>query len=724
MTYNPLPVTERILSLREQTKRSLVAGEADPYTDKEYRMFCTGDRLITLGFLEGWRKHKDAPTTKLRRSYAEAEELYAAKPVFYDGDLLCGRLYLPHFTPEEKERYDALCDAFESSPFPLHSSGARKDHIALDFQKLLSVGVEAVLNELYEKRRTIEENIEFFDGESATGAEFCTCCIVELEALLDLAGRYAAAAKDLSETAHGARREELLLMAAALENVPKKPAATFFEAVMSVHFFLSNLFGLYPLGRPDRYLAPFYERDIENGLLTRERAQELIDCLCLGISDRVFSRAACGFMVGGTTEDGEPFENELTYMFLTSLEHLRLADPNGALCVSEKTSDSLLRYAVEILAEGVTHPAFFNDDRIVSSLKRLGFSPRESVDYIHSTCAEITLSGCSRGHTTAVTIDLPRLLCETVFENPDLSEKETLLSLYGEKIRRALKNGLSGYEYKISEAARSGNEPMRICCFVGDCTDRLRGLYDGGVRYEFIQPIFVGFATAVDSIAAIEALCFDEKRLSLPDFCDIVRQNYEGNEPLRRYIVNRLSHYGNDDVRVDPIAAALAGILEKISFRKLSDRRFLIPGTFSYINHATRGAAMGATFDGRRANVSYSDGCCPVQGRDTSGPTAMIGSLTSWDQSNFLAGMVVNMKFEKRTFDEKKRGNLERLIHVFFARGGIELQINSVDRRTLEDALVHPENHRDLLVRIGGYSDYFVRLSPTLKQEIIERTPY
>ena len=113
MTYNPLPVTERILSLREQTKRSLVAGEADPYTDKEYRMFCTGDRLITLGFLEGWRKHKDAPTTKLRRSYAEAEELYAAKPVFYDGDLLCGRLYLPHFTPEEKERYDALCDAFE-----------------------------------------------------------------------------------------------------------------------------------------------------------------------------------------------------------------------------------------------------------------------------------------------------------------------------------------------------------------------------------------------------------------------------------------------------------------------------------------------------------------------------------------------------------------------------------------------------------------------------------
>ena len=133
---------------------------------------------------------------------------------------------------------------------------------------------------------------------------------------------------------------------------------------------------------------------------------------------------------------------------------------------------------------------------------------------------------------------------------------------------------------------------------------------------------------------------------------------------------------------------------------------------------------MGATFDGRRANVSYSDGCCPVQGRDTSGPTAMIGSLTSWDQSNFLAGMVVNMKFEKRTFDEKKRGNLERLIRVFFARGGIELQINSVDRRTLEDALVHPENHRDLLVRIGGYSDYFVRLSPTLKQEIIERTPY
>jgi formate C-acetyltransferase len=149
-----------------------------------------------------------------------------------------------------------------------------------------------------------------------------------------------------------------------------------------------------------------------------------------------------------------------------------------------------------------------------------------------------------------------------------------------------------------------------------------------------------------------------------------------------------------------------------------------MPGTFSYINHATLGEKTGATFDGRRAGTSYSDGCGPVQGRDVNGPTAMVMSLTSWDQSALLGGMVVNIKFGKEHLDGRKQEIFLSLVRAFMERGGIELQVNAVDRATLEDAKLHPEAHRDLIVRIGGYSDYFTRLSPVLQQEIIDRTEY
>ncbi len=219
-------------------------------------------------------------------------------------------------------------------------------------------------------------------------------------------------------------------------------------------------------------------------------------------------------------------------------------------------------------------------------------------------------------------------------------------------------------------------------------------------------------------------LCFIQKKLTASEFLKIISDDFEGNEPLRQYIINRLPHYGNDDGRIDPIAKTLASIIRELSYRKLSENKFLIPGTFSYITHASRGEGMGATFDGRNKGKAYSDGCCPVQGRDTSGPTAMINSLTGWDQSDFLAGMVVNVKFAKRTFNANKRHLLVTMVETFMKRGGIEMQINSVDRKALEDARIHPEAHRDLIVRIGGYSDYFVRLSPTLQQEVIERAEY
>ena len=724
--YQPIAISNRTRKIKKQYKSLPVPQEDNPYIDKKYRHFCTGDRWITLGFLEGYLKHRDALTARLRRSYAEAEELYAAQPVILDDELLVGQLYLPEYTEEEQKRYDELCDMFIMSPSTLKMMGPRNTHLSLDFDKLLRLGINGLKAEIQKQ----QENLDYDDPdiypnyEVVKKEEFYQCCLIELDAVLDLASRYSHKAEEMAITAKEPRRSELLRISKTLKKVPAEPATTFYEAIQSVHFFLSNLFGLYPLGRPDRYLYPFYQQDIACGRLTKEDAQELIDQLCLGVSTRVFSRAACGFIVGGQDKDGNLIENDLTWMFVTALDHIQQPDPNGALAVNEKTIDALLRYCAEVLSHGTTHPAFYNDTEIVASLRKLGVSDEDSVNYIHTTCAEISVVGRSRAHTTAFTINMPRILLETVEANPRCVSYDQLEQAYFDAMLSYAKRRTFRYFSRMLEASRNSNDPMRICCLVEDCIARGKGIFEGGERYTFLQPIFVGFANTSDSLLAIKKLVYEDKKLSLQAFLDIVHNNFEGNEALRQYIIQKLPHYGNDQDEADLTAKRLSDGLKMVFHSKMLGGNIIVPGSFSYVQHAKLGAKMGATFDGRKAGYSYSDGCSPAQGRDTNGPTAMVLSLTSWNQSEFLGGMVVNIKFASEHLSEKHRDRFLQILRTFMQRGGLEMQVNVVDRKTLMDAREHPEAYGDLIVRIGGYSDYFVRLTPTLQQEIIDRTEY
>jgi len=722
----PIPISNRTKRIKEQYKRLPVPQEDNPYTDKKYRHFCTGDRWVTLAFLEGYLNHADAYTARLRRSYAEAEELYAAQPVILDDELLVGQLYLPEYTEDEQKRYDELCEMFVMSPSTLKMQGLRNTHLSLDLEKLLRLGINGLKTEIQKQREKLDyDDPEVYPNyEVVKKEEFYQCCLIELDAVLDLASRYSQKAAELAVAAEEPRRSELLRISEIMKKVPAEPATTFYEAIQSIHFFLSNLFGLYPLGRPDRYLYPFYKLDIADGRLTKEEAQELIDNFCLGVSTRVFSRAACGFIVGGQDEDGNLIENELTWMFITALDHIQQPDPNGALAVNEKTSDALLCYCAEVLSHGTTHPAFYNDTEIVRSLRNYSVSKEDSVNYIHTTCAEISVVGRSRAHTTAFTIDLPKILLETVNANAECESYAQLECAYHAAIQTFVKSNPFACFSRMLEGSRNGNDPMRVCCLVEDCIARGRSILEGGERYTFIQPIFIGFATAVDSLVAIRKLVYEDKRLSLQEFSKIVYNDFEDNEALRQYIIRKLPHYGNDQNEADLVAKCLADGLKRVFHSKMLGGHIMVPGSFSYINHAKAGSKLGATFDGRKANYSYSDGCSPVQGRDTNGPTAMVLSLTSWDQSEFLGGMVVNIKFGAEHLSGKNQERFLQVLRTFMQCGGLEMQVNVVDRKTLLDAREHPEAHGDLIIRIGGYSDYFVRLTPTLQQEIIDRTEY
>lgn len=725
--YQPIPISNRTQRIRAQYKTLPVPQESNPYLDKKYKHFCTGDRWVTLAFLEGYLKHDNAYTARLRRSYAEAEELYAAQPVIMDDELLVGHLYLPHYTDEEQKRYDELCDMFIMSPSTLKMQGLRNTHLSLDLEKLLRLGINGLKAEIQKQQEALDlgDPAVYPSYHVIQKEEFYQCCLIELDAVLDLASRYAQKAAQMAMTAEQPRKSELLRISQIMQKVPAEPATTFYEAVQSVHFFLSNLFGLYPLGRPDRYLYPFYKQDMACGRLTNEEAQELIDNLCLGISTRVFSRAACGFIVGGQDEAGNLVENELTYMFITALDHIQQPDPNGALAVNRQTGQELLLYATEVLSHGTTHPAFYNDEAIVQSLCDCGVSKEDAVHYIHTTCAEISVVGRSRCHTTCYWIDLPRLLVETVQAHPDCEDFAQLERLYADHICADVKSKPFAYFSRMLEGSRNGNDPMRVCCLVEDCIARGKGILEGGERYTFLEPTFLGFANAVDSLVAIRELVYTHKQMSLARFLQIVESDFREEEALRQYIIHKLPHYGNDDDSADQVAQSLAERIKAIFKRTdLLGGNITIPGSFSYISHATRGAQMGATFDGRKAKYSYADGCSPVQGRDTHGPTAMLLSLSSWEQKQFLGGMVVNIKFGKNNLMGSNREKFVQLLRTFISRGGMELQVNVVDRQTLLDAREHPEQHEDLMVRIGGYSDYFVRLTDTLQQEVIDRMEY
>ncbi len=727
MKYIPLPITEKVENIKADYLKSPVANETNPYAERVYKKLNSGDRWLTLGFLEGWLKHENAPTTFRRRAYAEAEELYAAKPIITEHELITGQPYVPEYSPEQKARYLELYEMFHMSSVTTVTIGPRADHISLDLDKLLRVGVGGLIAEIRAKIGELDaDNRSIYpDLTVIEQLDYYESCLIELNAVLDLAKRYSAEARRLAENVSTSRKSELIRISDALERVPEKPAESFFEAIQSVQFFLGIQFGLYPLNRPDRYLYKFYEEDLESGKISRAEAQELIDNFCLAVSTRIFTRAACGFIVGGRDADGRLVENDLTYMFLTALDHIRMPDPNGALAVCSDTSDEILRYSAEILSRGVTHPAFYNDEMIVSSLERLGVTHEDAVNYIHTTCAEISVVGKSKVYTTPIIVNMPATLMNSVWRLPDGTSFDEIKTRFSERIYESLRRDTRWYLTKILESRRNACDPLRASCLIDDCIARGRSYWNGGERYAFIEPTFIGIGTVVDSLIAIKHLVYDEKRLTLSELREIVISDFKDNEPLRQYIIHKLPHFGNDSDEPDSLAKWLYGEIERITQTgNISAGHMLVPGTFSYIIHALSGANDGASFDGRRAHAAYSDGCCPVQGRDTSGPTATVLSLTNYDQSSFLGGMVVNMKYSPKHLTGNYVDSFIKVLRAFIERGGIEMQVNVVDRETLIDAQKNPDAHGDLIVRIGGFSDYFVRLTKTLQNELIERSEH
>lgn len=650
----------------------------------------------------------------------EGAEIMAAKACISEDELIvgkCGKL-----SPEEEKEWS---EQYRHTAEELHrnAGGGQDSHMAVDYELLLNCGLYGIIDRIDNYLESCEESRRPF-------YQTCRRC---LEAVIKHSESYAQAAEKIAKnTTDCNRKKELETIAAICKKVPAYPADGFYEAVQSVHFLTyclsMNPFRYYSLqqfqlGRPDRYLLPYYLNDLRNGAITREYAQLLLDCLGIQINNRVSNGLSSGYMLGGRDAENNIVENELTVMCMQVIDDIRLVYPAVGLCWTEGMDEKYLDKACEILSHSRSHPAIFNDDVIQKGLMSYGVPPEEACSYIHSTCVEITPAASSNVWVASPYTNMAQLLLDVM--DREYESFEGLLSALYEKLDGIIKNNyIEQNELRRFRGEKSMN-PL-LSCFVNDCLERGTDIEQGGARYNWIMPSFVGMANLVDSLYTLKVLVFDKKEYSISEFKGILDGNFENNEALRRRILNTLPKYGNDIDEVDGYMGMLTEhiVSECKKYTCLYSNGRLIPSVFCWVMHEYFGNITGATPDGRTAGFPLGDGSGPCQGREMNGPTASVLSSTKWNHQPFIGGVAVNMKFSKKSFGSDSLNIMKSIVEAYLARGGFEMQINVIDKETLENAVANPEAYRDLVVRIGGYSDYFVKLSPHMQQEVILRTEH
>lgn len=628
-------------------------------------------------------------------------------PSISEGELIVGKRDIP-FTAEQQAEWDNKYREIKEKR-GLEAGGGQESHMTVDYELLLKKGINGII-------KMIDGYLCDCDSEKADFYKACRKC---LEAVIVHSENYSRLALKLSEEApNPERHEELKKIAEICKKVPANPAETFYEAIQSVHF-LTHCLSLDPmkwsqqfqLGRPDRYLLPYYEKDIKNGDLTKEYAQLLLDCLGIQINMRVPSGLSSGYMVGGSDESGNPVANELTDMCMQVIDDIRLVYPSVGLCYTEKMPEEYLEKACRLLLKGYSHPAVFNDDVIMQGLIHYGVPEAQAHEYIHSTCVEITPIAASNVWVASPYTNLPQLLLDIM--DKEYSSPEELLKAYFERLDNSIRANFEEQNGMRKVRSENSVKPL-LSCFVNDCLKRGTDIERGGAVYNWIMPSFVGMANLVDSFYAVKALVFDEKRLTLTEFKAILDGNFEDNEDLRCYILNKLPKYGNDIDEIDDYFKLFAEhiVSECEKYRGMHGNSRLIPSVFCWIMHAEFGRNTSATPDGRKAGFPLGDGSGPCQGREKNGPTASVISSTKWEHKKFIGGVAVNLKFAKSSLGSSSADTVKVVVKTYLQRGGFEVQINVIDNETLKKAKNNPEEYQDLVVRIGGYSDYFVRLTP------------
>jgi len=601
---------------------------------------------------------------------------------------------------QELESYGLTCqdlrDAAEGKGV-MASEGA--NHYAPDFSRVLERGFGGLLNDVRQAKAANPAKAEFYEGLEIT-----------LEAATRFITQYADAAASLAAEASGGRRDELEQISQVCRQIAAGPARTFHEAVQLTYFthLLARIMGAVAVsaGRPDQYLEA-YRVGIDD-----EKATELLACFLLKFNE-VGSRQVMSVTIGGLKRDGGDATNPTSYLLLRAAQMARMPYPNITARIHPATSDSFFMECAKTIQEGLGYPSLYNDNTIVPGLKAAGIAEADARDYHVMGCNEVMIPGRCQTYT-APNIVLAHFSEDLIAQRPATFEE--LQEAYDSWLISAIKN------FPLPPIHWAHPDPF-ASAITSKCVERGLDLHDGGAEYAIGGVWGLGLATAADSLAAIKKLVYEDKAVTGGELVQALRTDFEGREDLRQRLINQAPKFGNDMDYVDKIAAHIAQVFCDAVLERNRRNQISLPMIASFTMHVTNGAYVPATPDGRHAGRPLSDGGSPSQGRDTEGATAVMHSVAKIDFSRCPGGSTLNLKFlPSLVSGERGLTAISGLIRGFFELGGGEVQINVVTNEDLIEAKRHPEEHQDLIVRVTGFCEYFVRLSPPIQDEIISRT--
>ena len=653
---------------------------------------------------------------------------------------------LSQMTPEWHDCYEAgMFTEFMEQRGPGHTCGG---------EQVFTTGYMDYKEKI---KKTMDALDYINDPEALDKAEELKAMDIACDAVIILGERYHKLALEMAEKEENeTRKAELLQIAANLEVVPAHKPQTYWQAIQLywfTHLAVTtelNPWDAFSPGRLDQHLYPYYKKDVADGILDDEKAKELLECLWvkfynqpapvkvgITLKESATYTDFANINTGGVTPDGRNGVNEVSYLILDCMDEMRLVQPNSNVTISKKTPAKFLKRACEISREGWGQPAFYNTEAQIAELLNAGKSLPDARRGGSSGCVETGAWG-SEAYILTGYLNIPKIFQLTLFNGYDEYSKKQLGLQLGyakdfktfDELWAAFKKQL---EYFVDVKIRGNNvieklyaENMPAPCLsvvTNDCISKAKDYNAGGARYNTSYIQGVGIGTVTDCVAAIKYNVYDKKNFTMEELIEAMEHDFEGYDAIYKMVHDNSPKYGNDDDYADDIMQDIfelyrSTITGRPNIRGGEYRIDMLPTTC----HVYFGDVILATPNGRKAHKPVSEGISPEKSADTHGPTAVIKSCSKMDHLA-TGGTLLNQKFTPDVVaGEEGLNHMADLIRSYFAMDGHHIQFNVVDRQTLINAQKHPEDYKDLIVRVAGYSDFFRNLDKPLQDEIINRT--
>lgn len=624
---------------------------------------------------------------------------------------------------------------------------------APDYENLVKRGYRYYIDKCKEEIAKLNDGMTIENTDQRLKWE---AMIIAMEGVIELANRYADLAKDKAASCDNLEQKKMYeTIETNCRIVPENPPQTFLQAaqlVLLTHdaLMIENMGYIHALGRFDQYMYDFYKKDLENGVPEQEIC-DVIHEFKLRIEEMWYLRdeyesaayPGCALYIqmtlGGQKKDGSDACNGLTRLILSGMEDLQTKEPPVSFRYHDNIDEETLRLAIKVALTGGSHPAFFNDNNSIPALMKLGFTEEQARDWCLLGCTEPIVPGISDYQSMLGFFNLIKVFEITLYDGKDpvtgkqvgpktgdtreFTSISQLKEAYLTQLSYFIKRFVGKFNRLVSMHAYT--MPTLISsAFTQGCIEKGKLLQDKGADYRWDAMAITGLANIADSFAAIEECVFNKNHISMTELMELLETDYKDKEDLRQMLIHKAPKYGNDIKQVDEYAKFVAETADA-EIKKYKDGR---DGTFVSVcatqsYNVQLGKNITATPDGRHAYTPLADNASPMIGCDTCGPTAVVKSLDSIDQGSMQAGMLLNQRFDPQIVKgEKGIDILETVLKAHFSMKGSHMQVNVVDNETFRDAQKHPDKYRNMLVRVAGYSAFFVDLEENIQENIIERT--